>query len=358
MRIIRNYGFVLALALAVVYAYAPLRLEDLAKIRWLDDISALANKSFVSRREASLSPIDPVAAANVDEDLDYRIAQHANSAEGWRSFLAAHPHGPHAQSARAELGRLVPPGQAPATAVALASNGRPPGSNGLIEAALPTRPSPPTEVAAHPDGGHAQSARAELDRLVPPERTPAAVAAASNAGSADAKALSEAAVPARPSPPSEVARPTPDELCKRDEDRLQHLSESPTGDEAMQLVNELRCEKLRPELSRLTEHLDYRDSGAAESRSSRVAERGAANRQAAEPRDRPRWRTASRRHEPRRWARRRAAPGLPPILMALFGEKPRASTEFRRFRAGGGGGGGSSGVGATGGAASAASASA
>src|SRR6185437_1638757 len=177
--------------------------------------------------------------------------------------VAAHPDGGHAQSARAELDRPVQPERAPA-AVAAASNGRPPGSNGLIEAALPTRPSPPTEVAAHPDGRHAQSARAELDRPVQPERAPAAVATASNAGSADAKALSEAAVPARPSPPSEVARPTPDELCKRDEDRLQHLSESPTGDEAMQLVNELRCEKLRPELFRLTEHLDYRDSGAAE----------------------------------------------------------------------------------------------
>jgi hypothetical protein len=39
MGIIRKYAFVLLLALAVVYAYAPLSLQEAAKLQWLDEIS-------------------------------------------------------------------------------------------------------------------------------------------------------------------------------------------------------------------------------------------------------------------------------------------------------------------------------
>jgi hypothetical protein len=183
MGAIRKYIFVLALALTVIYVYAPPSLENAAKLPWLDDISVIINKSLApARREASVSPIDPVAAANVDEDLDYRIAQRTKSVDGWRSFLAAHPHGPHAQSARAELDKLVGPETPPAPAVVEASNREP-----------------------------------------------------------DTKALSEAASPARPSPRPEVASLSTDEICKRDEDRLERLSNSPTSDEAMRFLNELRC---------------------------------------------------------------------------------------------------------------------
>jgi hypothetical protein len=96
MGIIRKYAFELVLALAVIYAYAPLSLvEYVAKLRWLDDINVIVNKSLApAKPEAGVSPVDPIAAANVDEDLDYRIAQRMKSTEGWRSFLAAHPVGP------------------------------------------------------------------------------------------------------------------------------------------------------------------------------------------------------------------------------------------------------------------------
>ena len=110
MGIIRKYAFELVLALAVIYVYAPLSLvEYVAKLRWLDDINVIVNKSLApAKPEAGVSPVDPIAAANVDEDLDYRIAQRMKSTEGWRSFLAAHPAGPHAQSARSELDKLLP----------------------------------------------------------------------------------------------------------------------------------------------------------------------------------------------------------------------------------------------------------
>jgi hypothetical protein len=278
MGAIRKYAFVLALALAVIYAYAPLSLEHVAKLRWLDDIYVVVNKSLApAKPEVGVSAVDPVAAANVDEDLDYRIAQRTKTTEGWRSFLAAHPDGPHAQSARAELDKLAPT----------------------------EKPPPPT------------------------------AAQGSNGGSSDTKTPSEVASPGQPSQPSEVATLAPDEICKRGEDRLQWLATSPTSDEATRFLAELRCEKLRPELLRLTERLDYQDPSAAvaaQSHPSNVAQTEVARRRASEPQNRAHWRIASRGLQPRRHATRWAASSLPPILMALFGEPPRNSTVFRRTR--------------------------
>ena len=75
MVIIRKYGFILFLMLAVIYVYVPLSLKDVAKVPWLDDINVILNKSLAyTKREVGTSPVDPIAAANVDEDLDYRIA--------------------------------------------------------------------------------------------------------------------------------------------------------------------------------------------------------------------------------------------------------------------------------------------
>ena len=98
----------------------------------------------------------------------------------------------------------------------------------------------------HPAGPHAQSARAELDKLLPGERSRApAVAQASDGGSSDTKLPSEDTSLDRPSPRSEGAS---DEICRRDKDRLERLSDSRTSDEALRFLTKLRCEKLRPEL--------------------------------------------------------------------------------------------------------------
>jgi hypothetical protein len=73
MGIIRKYGFVLFLIFAVIYVYAPLSLENVAKLPLLDDINVILTKSLAyTKREVGTSPVDPIAAANVDEDLDYR----------------------------------------------------------------------------------------------------------------------------------------------------------------------------------------------------------------------------------------------------------------------------------------------
>ena len=271
MGIIRKYAFPLVLVFAVIYVYAPLSLEEVAKLPWLDDINIIVNKSLApAKPETGVSPVDPVAAANVDEDLDYRIAQRTKSTEGWRSFLAAHPA-----------------------------------------------------------GLHVQSARSELDKLVSIEKPPAPMAA--QASLSDIKTPSEDTSSDQPSARSEVAS---DEICRRDAEGLERLSHSPTSDVAMRFLTELRCEKLRPELFRLTERLDYQAPTAADlaiqSPSSWVAPAQVGRWRATEPQNKTHWSVSSRSPQSRRHANRWAAPSLPPILLALLGKQPRNSPAFRR----------------------------
>ena len=132
---------VAAIAVPAMYVYAP-RLEEIAKPRWLDGIGLAINKSAAAvKPQAEVSPVDPIAAANVDEDLDYRIAQRTKSIEGWRSFLTAHPGGPHAQSARAELDKLVMPVGALASATVEAPDRGPPEDTKITSEVAPPRPS-------------------------------------------------------------------------------------------------------------------------------------------------------------------------------------------------------------------------
>ena len=232
-------------------------------------------------------------------------------------------------------------------------------------------------LAAHPDGPRAQSARAELDKLVGAQTPPAPeLVQASNNGSPEMKTPSEAATPSQPSLGSEATLAT-DEVCRRDEDRLQRLSNSRSSDEAMRFLTELRCEKLLPQLFRLTERLDYPDpmpaavatqdpssTFATQNPSSRVVQAKVtsgialarvARWGASEPQNRARWSIASHSPQQRRRANGWTGSSLPPIFLALFGEQPRNSTTFQRTRAWGGVGTGSGGVGgaASGGVASA-----
>ena len=53
---------------------------------------------------------------------------------------------------------------------------------------------------------------------------------------------------APPSANAEVAIVPPDDICKRDGDRLQRLRSNPTSDEVAGFANGLGCETLRPQL--------------------------------------------------------------------------------------------------------------
>ena len=162
--------------------------------------------------------VDNVSSEKVGEDLDYRIAEHTQSLDGWRAFLEAHPNGPHAQAAWAEINRLPPapspqpeqsraPTQTPDdTAHQTAALSAPPM---MIEEEEPAPPPQPVEVAE-------QS---------PP--SPAATEAPVNAAQSPAPpapppvmAKEDPAPPAQPveaaeqSPPSSAATPAPVEATQ------------------------------------------------------------------------------------------------------------------------------------------------
>jgi hypothetical protein len=297
-----KYTIFLALvlpAIPVIYAHAPPNLEDMEKPRWLSEIGGFVKNSLApAKREASVSAIDPVAAANVDEDLDYRIAQRMKSTEGWRAFLTAHPDGPHAPSAQAEL-----------------------------------------------------------DHLLSPQRPPAAVAAeALVARSADAKTSADAgASPPGPSGARSEVATAADEICQQDEDRLERLSNNLTDDGVIRFLIELRCERLRPELVRLADLVDKNApttaAGAAQGAPSSVLPGPIVSApplppspplrmRASEPQNRMHSTSASHAAEPKRHANGWRASNLPQLLLALFGGGPKKSNETRRSRAGGGSSGG------------------
>jgi hypothetical protein len=290
-----KYMLLMALALPAIYAYAPLHLGDVTKSGWVDNIEVFITRSLAAMRPATrVSPVDPVAAANVNEDLDYRIAQRTKSIEGWRAFLTAHPDGPHAQLARVEV-----------------------------------------------------------DQLISPPAFPAAVAAqAVEASSSDTKAPAEATSPAGPpAARSDVATPASDEICSEDEERLERLADSLTSDGVIRFLIELRCERLRPELLRLAERVDDKPpaaAGAAPSAPSIILPGPVVS---APPLPPPRMRAddskngtrstlGSRGAQTKRHANPWSATNLPQLLVALFGEGPRSSAGVRRTRAGGGPNGG------------------
>jgi hypothetical protein len=216
-----KYAFVLALGLAFgFWIHAPPNLEEIAKLAWLDEINVIINKAIARLKpQPAVFTVDPAGAARVAEDLDYRIAQRVGSAEGWRSFLAVHGSGVHAQTATGEVERLLLSEQASAQTTAKVSNET---SLGAKAASDPVRPSPlssGTEVAAlTPESGVGSLGMTAVE--------------GSYGASSDAKAESEAPQPAPPSSGMQIATPTPDENGKRDGDRLTQPRSSPTSDVA------------------------------------------------------------------------------------------------------------------------------
>ena len=195
--------------------------------------------------EAAVAPVAPLASASIDEERDYGVAQRLGSLEGWRAFLAAHGSSVYAQSARAEVEQMLLAEKAPAPAATEVSNGASTDATAASEAMGPVPPPTGTEVSS----GYANPAPAAAE--------------VSNDASRDAKAVNEAA---HPTPPlagtdalagTEVAALTPDEVCKRDGDRLARLRSSPSSDEAARFANELGCESLRPQVLALMESSGY-----------------------------------------------------------------------------------------------------
>lgn len=217
-----KYAFVLALGLAFGFCiHAPLNLEQIAKLAWLDEVNVMISKAVAPLKpQAAVFAVDPAAAARVAEDLDYRIAERIGSVEGWRSFLAVHGSGVHAQSATGEVERLLLSEQTSAQTTAKASNDTPLSAKAASDNVQPATSG--AEVASlTPDSGVASLGH----------ESPVTAAEVSFASS-DAKAESEAVQPALPSSETQTATPTPDGIYKRDADRLTQLRNSTTSDVA------------------------------------------------------------------------------------------------------------------------------
>jgi hypothetical protein len=271
----------LALAIAIgVYLY--LSLSD-------DDVASVPPEASV----ASVAAAPEAAQADIDDDLvDYLAARQIGSLEGWRAFLTAHGSGLHAQLARAEVEKLLPAEKTPPPAIAEVSHRASPDGQAANEAD-PATPSAGTQVAAatpedvckrdeerlqrlrgNPSSDEAarfanelscENLRPQLLALIEDLGRLAPAAAGigvANGEASDTRATNEAD-PATPSADTQVATPTPDDVCRRDEERLERLRKSPSSEEAARFVNELSCEKLRPRLLVLIEDLGRSAPAAA-----------------------------------------------------------------------------------------------
>jgi hypothetical protein len=157
--------FALALSGTVLSAYGP------------SDFYAAVTTALTPSQEKPV--VDAIAAANVEEDIDYRVAQHAKSAAGWHAFLEAHPDGPHAQAAEAEIERLLPtplaqpvevaeqtaPSSSPTTPVDVAESPAPPAPT---PAMVEEEPSPPVQIAESPPAPAPQPVMVMREPAPPP----------------------------------------------------------------------------------------------------------------------------------------------------------------------------------------------
>ena len=209
-----KYAVLPVLAIAIgSYGYWSLELEHAAPV-------VAKGESAV----ALVAPLVPAGSASVDEERDYVVARRLGSVAGWQAFLAAHENSVYSPFAKAENARLLPE---------KVSNGASPNANVSSAAAEPALLSPGKEVAV----------------------TPPPAAEVASGATRDPKAVAEAARPVPPSAATGVMAFAPEEVCKRDIDRLARLLSSPTRDEAARFANELGCEELRPQLQRLLENL-------------------------------------------------------------------------------------------------------
>jgi hypothetical protein len=104
-------------------------------------------------------------------------------------------------------------------------------------------------LSAHGSGVHAEFAKAELDLLLAGKENAPDTAEASDGATLGEKAASKDAAE------TAVASIGPEEICRRDEDRLARLRSRPTRDEAMRFAGELACQRLWPQLLNLIEKI-------------------------------------------------------------------------------------------------------
>jgi hypothetical protein len=103
---LRPFAFMAAFVVGLVSSEPPDVLPALDhELKQFSEASvAFITKALTPAKEQT-DAVDK-AAANLDEDLDWRIAEQAKSKDGWRTFLDAHPNGNHSSIAKDELGSV------------------------------------------------------------------------------------------------------------------------------------------------------------------------------------------------------------------------------------------------------------
>jgi hypothetical protein len=268
-----KYALVLALGIAIgaYIVLEPLSVEDI--------LPDTAGRDAATARSEAAAPATP--ASIEEEQLEYAVAERLGSLEGWRAFLAAHPNGAYAQAARVEVERRVGANsdstEEPAATRARSPTGNEQGS-GLSQrlGSLASEAQSPTEKVERlllaekaPASGDPKASGA-----VPPETKAASEPASSvSSPSGDAAPPTDATVShdasqevksaddAAPATGTDgaagaqLAALAPDEICKRDEDRLAQLRVNPSSNELVRFANELGCQKLLPQVVSLMKSL-------------------------------------------------------------------------------------------------------
>lgn len=104
-----KYGTVLASGLAIgLWISGPMSVELVARLARTDATGIVVDNAISrTKPEEIASAVDPTSASRVNEELDYLIARRTGTLEGWQAFLAGHAVGGHADSALAEIDKLM-----------------------------------------------------------------------------------------------------------------------------------------------------------------------------------------------------------------------------------------------------------
>jgi hypothetical protein len=105
---LRSSIFLAALVIGIAIAFSGMLPALDRQLRRFSEASHAFIVRTLTPAKAQTEPIDAKAAADLDEDLDWRIAEQKKTAEGWRAFRAAHPQSAHALAAETELAKLSP----------------------------------------------------------------------------------------------------------------------------------------------------------------------------------------------------------------------------------------------------------
>ncbi|MGO8798008.1 MAG: caspase domain-containing protein [Roseiarcus sp.] len=244
------------------------------------DTISLVPAPAAPKVEPAPQAADPTAAIA----RDYELAERVGTRNAWESFLEVHGAGFYADLARAQLSKLtvaspasanlgkeagVAP-EAPAAAQRHGDDRRATGEPAPVKSA-PEAPPPRIEVATAPPTSE-QACKRDEARLARLRLDPSSDQVARFSRELGCEALRPQVqrlmeslgggpvVATQPPSPTPLAPPAAEpqareQVCKREEARLEQLRADPKVDQVAEFARALACEDLRPQVQRLLESL-------------------------------------------------------------------------------------------------------